>query len=134
MTIDQINHKFIRCLISFVVVVSMYLVTFSTIYYNAFDSTYYPIYHIISNVFGFSFGSCAIIAAYSLLFELPMYANISLVTMVAYNVLNVTFSIMILFDESATFDALRPTIETFANIVFGTICTYFYAKSFFRNG
>lgn len=134
MTIYKINHKFIRGLISFVVVVSMYLVTFSTIYYNTFDSTYYPIYHIISNVFGFSFGSCAVIAAYSLLFGLPSYVNISLITLVAYNILNVTFSAMVLIDDSATFEALRPTIETFANIVFGTICTYFYAKSYFKNG
>jgi hypothetical protein len=134
MTIYKINHKFIRGLISFVVVVSMYLVTFSTIYYNTFDSTYYPIYHIISNVFGFSFGSCAVIAAYSLQFGLPSYVNISLITLVAYNILNVTFSAMVLIDDSATFEALRPTIETFANIVFGTICTYFYAKSYFKNG
>ena len=131
---EELNRKYIRGLISFVVVVSMYLVTFSTIYYNAFDSTYYPIYHIISNVFGFSFGSCAIVAIYSMLYTLPSYVNISLIALVAYNVLNVTFSIMVIFDKSATFDSLRPTIETFANVVFGSVCTYFYAKSYFKNG
>lgn len=132
--IDELNKRIFEKVVSGVVISSMYLITFSTIYYNAFDPTYHPIYHIISNVFGFSFGLVLIVGAYSFLFGLPSYVNVSLFTLLIYNVMNIAFSSLVMMDENIKFEQLQPTIEIFANLVFGTVCTYFYVKSYFKNG
>lgn len=129
---EEVSRKFLGGFVGGISYMSVVVITFCTLYYNEFDGTMYSGYHIITQILGGGLVWSISWLIYAYLFSLPFYAVASLFCMVAYAILNISYSVLSIVMGDNVFAEIYPTIESFSSLVFGSVCTWIYVKSFFH--
>lgn len=127
---EAIRRKYIGNFVGILSYMSVVIITFCTVYYNEFDSNMYSLYHIITQAFGVGFLWSVSWLVYAYIYTLPTYGVASLICLVIYSCLNVGYSILSISMGQDIFQDVFPTIESFSTLVFGSVCTWYYVKSY----
>lgn len=114
-------------------VVSLYVITFATMLYDPVNTTSYPLYNILSNVFGGSLYTLTLYAFVAIQWKLPTYSNWAALGVFIYVVMNLAYSVMEMTVPNFKPDDIYPFFEKWATGVCSVLCTYSYVKHYIKN-
>ncbi len=131
MTLEQeVIKPFFRRLFTPLPIITLYVITFATIYYNGFDSTDRPVYYLVSQIIGWSIFSTFYALILAFLLECSPMVWVSIAGLTVYTVLNMSFAWLSINHPDLTFIDIYPTIESFAMTVFSTVGSLTYFRWF----
>jgi hypothetical protein len=128
--IEREETRIAKGIIAVFTVVSLYVITFATMFYDPVNTAVYPLYNVLSNIFGGSIYTLVIYTFIAIKWKMPAYSNWAAFGVFLYVVMNLAYSVMEMTVPNFKPDDIYPFFEKWATGVCSILCTYSYVKHY----
>lgn len=120
--------RYFKIFITLVPVVSLFLVSATTVYYNLFDDSYRAVYGLLSNLFGFSLFWLPVYFYMANRYHLCGYTRIALIGLSMYVMVNILNSVLKILEIPIEKEIYITWFEMISTCSFSVIVILFILK------
>lgn len=123
---NEVDARTFRKFITAFTVLSLYVITGATMYYNSIDNSANPVYHLLSQFFGGSVFTALLYIYAAMRLQLPLFCNVAATGIGIYIILNIGYSGAALTNPNFQAQYIQPIIENWTLGASSLVCTYHY--------